>query len=703
MAEGGSDEKPGASTPIVFISYASQDTGVANAITESLERSGVRCWIAPRDVTPGAPYAGQIIHAIDAAAVSVLILSKDAASSPHVLREVERLTSKRRPIVSLRIDQAPLPADFEYFLNTSHWLDASAGDMGRALPKLVAAVQLAVNAAAAMTVEALRSHPTPAVSARTPRLVLVLASVVGFGLLGLAADRLWLAGHRPTASSATTLASSAYVPSAATPAIPEKSVAVLPFVDMSEKKDQEYFSDGLSEELIDLLTKIPNLRVPARTSSFYFKGKQVTVSEIAKTLGVAHVLEGSVRKSGRTLRVTAQLVRADNGYHLWSETYDRALDDIFKVQDEIAGAVVKALKVSLLEREAPNATLTTSTEAYELYMQAGSLLDRGTSDDALTAYADLHKAVSLDPKFARAWATLAFMLSSDSVDWTLVFKPMDSPSQPADTDQNRGASWTHADTDKNWADSWAQARAAARAAAEQAIGSGPDLGISHAAMSKVLSDIDSNWAAADAEIKKARELAPGNAGITMAAARLAMFLGRLPEALGLANVAFAQDPVGYAIGWLGYIQYVSGDLDAAQVSKRREIELYPTETSVHSQYAFVLLARGEPQAALSEFERENAPQFRDVGVPFALDALGRRSDADRAIALAEQKWGNGMAWNIACFYGSRNDSDRAFYWLERAYGQHDGGIHLLKIEPTIRNLQRDPRYRALLHKMNLPE
>jgi TolB-like protein len=704
MAEGGSDEKPSASTPIVFISYASQDTPVANAITEALEHSGVRCWIAPRDVTPGASYAGQIIHAIDAAAASVLILSKDAASSPHVLREVERSTSKRHPIVSLRIDQAPLPADFEYFLNTSHWLDASAGDMGRALPKLVAAVQLAVNAPAAMAVDTPTSHPTPPVSARAlPRLALVLASVVGLGLLGLAVDRLWLSGHRPTATSATTPVSSASVPGAVTPAIPEKSVAVLPFVDMSEKKDQEYFADGLSEELIDLLTKIPNLRVPARTSSFYFKGKQVTVSAIAKALGVAHVLEGSVRKSGRTLRITAQLIRVDSGYHLWSETYDRQVDDIFKVQDEIAGAVVKALKVSLLDGEAPSATLTTSSEAYEFYLQARSLLRSGTSDDALRAYADLQRAVTLDPKFALAWATLAAILSSDGVDWTRVFKPIDSPSQPAEIDQNLGPSWSHGDIDQNWAGSWARARVAAHAAAEQAIRFRPDLGRSHAAMGRVLSDLDWNWAAADVELKKARELAPGNAGITLSGARLAMFLGRVPEALQLANRAFAQDPLGDAVDMLGYLQFIGGDFDGAQVSLRKVIELYPTELGAHERYARVLLARGEPQAALSEFERENAPQFRDVGVPFALDALGRRSEADRAIALAEQKWANGMAWNIACFYGSRNDSDRAFYWLERAYRQHDGGMKLLKIEPTLRNLQRDPRYKALLHKMNLPQ
>jgi TolB-like protein/DNA-binding winged helix-turn-helix (wHTH) protein len=182
-------------------------------------------------------------------------------------------------------------------------------------------------------------------SHRVNRPVLTLSVLIALGLGYFAADKLWFSRRTTSERPVATLASAT---TAATPAVSEKAVAVLPFLDMSERKDQEYFSDGLTEELIDMLTKIPDLRVPAQTSSFYFKGKQVTIADIAKSLRVAHVLEGSVRKSGNHLRITAQLVRADNDYHLWSESYDRQLDDIFKVQDEIAGAVVKALKISLM-------------------------------------------------------------------------------------------------------------------------------------------------------------------------------------------------------------------------------------------------------------------------------------------------------------------------------------------------------------------
>jgi len=237
-----------------------------------------------------------------------------------------------------------------------------------------------------------------------------IALIVALALLlaYLAADRFWLSKPVTAEHPAT----------AATRAVADQSIAVLPFIDMSEKKDQEYFADGMAEEIIGLLSKVPDLHVPARTSSFYFKGKQTTIAEIAKALGVAHVLEGSVRKSGNTVRITAQLVRVDNGYQVWSETFDRQLDDIFKIQDEIAGDVVKSLKASLLEGEAPRTTPTTNTEAYTFYLQALSLSKRGNSADSLTAIEYLRQATRMDPQFALAWALSAQLHTDETVDWT---------------------------------------------------------------------------------------------------------------------------------------------------------------------------------------------------------------------------------------------------------------------------------------------
>jgi TolB-like protein len=360
VIEGGSEGQTADAhfgTHDVFVSYASHDTVVANDISAALEGQGLKCWIAPRDVTPGAHYASEIVHAIDSAKAIVLVLSQRAATSPHVLREIERATSKRHPVVTLRLDQAPLPAEFEYFLNTSQWLDASGGDTAQAMTKLTAAVRRAIDRPA---------NPEPAIaekqSAGTPSrapypagddpllrpIAIVMGSLAIVAIAAFAVYRLWLSEHRAIAPAAPTVSAAAPAVLPAALAIPEKSVAVLPFVDMSEKKDKEYFADGMAEEIIDLLAKVPDLRVPARTSSFYFKGKATKVPDIARELGVAHVLEGSVRQSGSHIRVTAQLVRADTGFSLWSETYDRDLHDVFKVQDEIANAVVQEMQIGLL-------------------------------------------------------------------------------------------------------------------------------------------------------------------------------------------------------------------------------------------------------------------------------------------------------------------------------------------------------------------
>jgi tetratricopeptide (TPR) repeat protein len=240
-------------------------------------------------------------------------------------------------------------------------------------------------------------------------------------------------------------------------------------------------------------------------------------------------------------------------------------------------------------------------------------------------------------------------------------------------------------------------------AAEQAVKLAPNLAESHAAMAQVLAWLDWDWAAADAQLKRALELEPANADIVLFAADMAMDLGRVSEGLELAKRAAALDPLGKASARIAWGQYLSGALEEALASRRKQLELYPTATEAHYQTGLVLLARGESQAALSEFEQETSVPFHDVGLPLALDALERRSDADRAIASAEQKWANIMAYQFACIYASRNDLDRAMYWLERAYRQRDGGLADVKVEPMFKNLMGDARYKALLRKMRLPQ
>jgi len=380
----------------VFISYASQDAAIANTVVGALERAGLRCWIAPRDVVPGALYADEIVRAINESKVVILILSEQAVASSHVGKEIERASSKRRRIIALRTASVTLTRAFEYFLSESQWIDVGAG---RIEAKLVDAVRRHLTPDSAIEPSIPREGLTYGHKSATSRgrwLVIALVAVAAVAVAYFVVERFSRAKHLMTNQAATQNV------------ISDKSVAVLPFTDMSEKKDQEYFADGMAEEIIDLLVNVPELKVPARTSSFYFKGKSITIPEIARELGVAHILEGSVRKSGSHLRVTTQLVSADNGYHLWSETYDRQLEDVFKTQDEIAGAVVAALKLKLAPgQQATSSHRTSNPDAYNQYLLGRQFFEGFTLDGFRRAVDAYRQAIQLDPNYAAAYAELA--------------------------------------------------------------------------------------------------------------------------------------------------------------------------------------------------------------------------------------------------------------------------------------------------------
>jgi eukaryotic-like serine/threonine-protein kinase len=465
----------------------------------------------------------------------------------------------------------------------------------------------------------------------------------------------------------------ATVGAAATNVVSDKSIAVLPFVDMSEHKDQEYFSDGLSEELIDMLTKIPDLRVPARTSSFYFKGKQATIADIAKALGVSHVLEGSVRKSGNILRVTAQLIRADNGYHVWSETYDRKLDDIFQIQDEIAKSVVDELKVSVLGGTIPRATPTANHDAYLLYLQAKELQYRGNSSDSSRKAIDsLHQALKLDPEFSQGWLTLATFLAAD-------YNLFDV--EPHD-----------------------EARALIYSALDHVRKLEPSLQPIHLVLGRVLYEVDWSWQAADAELKQAIELEPGNSEAHRLAGYLATTYGRFDEAIEQSEKAIELDPLqpwNYIAR--GYAAYRSGRLAQAEADFRIALGLAPGSGKFHCLLGAVLIARGQPESALAEMKKESNPRFSHVGMALALHALGQADESDRELRTAEQQFGDEMGYWIAMVYAARRDPDRAFAWLDRSFNVYGEGITWIKGDPLLSSLVEDPRYQALLQKMRLPE
>jgi TolB-like protein/DNA-binding winged helix-turn-helix (wHTH) protein/tetratricopeptide (TPR) repeat protein len=496
-------------------------------------------------------------------------------------------------------------------------------------------------------------------------LVLAAALAIGYPI----ARKLWPSKQATTAGQET---------SAATVGVGEASVAVLPFVDMSDKKDQEYFVDGLSEVLIDRLAMVPGLHVPARVSSFYFKGKQATVPEIAKALGVEHLLEGTVRRAGNTLRITAQLVRVDNGYQVWSETFDRPLADVFKIQDEIAGAVVQVLKLSILNHYVPEAARTTNIEAYTLYFRAHSNVVSNGSADYDAAAEQLRSALTLDPQFAAAWRWLALVTI-----WKF---------EPTAWGSSMRASPTPA------------ACAGARAAADRALELDSTLVQTHRAKGIVLQHCDKNLLAAEGEFRRALELQPGSSDALRSYAWLALADDRSAQALQLAQRALSLDPLNcWNFAALGDVHWTAGRFAEAEAAYREAVELAPTTAGLHALLANILLSTNKTAEAVAEAEREPDAEWRETALLFALDAAGRKSDADRAIAAYELKYADDDPGGIAAFYACRHDTERTIQWLSRFLAKHQDEYHdLPNREACFKNVESDSSYKAWRQKLKLP-
>jgi TolB-like protein/DNA-binding winged helix-turn-helix (wHTH) protein len=483
------------------------------------------------------------------------------------------------------------------------------------------------------------------------RLGLIAVIVLALGAGALFARKYWRANHPATA------------------AVADKSVAVLPFLDLSEKKDEEYFADGMSEELIDLLARMPELHVPARTSSFYFKGKQTTLPAIAKALGVNHVIEGSVRKSGGMLRVTAQLIRVDTGYHIWSETFDRPMTDVFKIQDEIAAAVVGALKVSLLPEASAKPALTTNAAAYSLYLKAKSLQQDGYALDYQAATSYLQQALALDPHFAAGWAALSAAILADY----------------------------------NWHEGYRQENCErARKAAEEAIKLDPTLPDGHSALAPVFSICDWDWKGAEAELKRALDLAPGNATTLRKYSSIAYTFRRYDQALEFAQRAVLRDPLNaWNYSGLSFALGAKGRTGEAVAAARKAIDINPTAAGLHGLLTNALLGNGEPEAALVEVEREPDEGFRHMNYALIYEGLGRNQDADREIAALLKNDPDDAT--VAEIYACRKDIDKAIPILERTVASHNTIDDTPNRLACFKNLEHDPRYQAVLRKLGITE
>jgi adenylate cyclase len=662
--------------PDVFISYASPDIAVADAVCAALEREGVVCWVAPRDVLPGDFYADAIVRAIDDSRAIIIVLSKSAVASPHVLREVERAASKRHPVLTLRIDQVPLPAALEYFLNTSQWLDVSSEGLAGALPKLLTAVRRVIAGAATAhaSIAAADGRGTAAKASRNPvnRMTMALAGLALLAIAGFAADRFWLSARRAGPVSATPVAPvTNSTPAGSPPALaaPEKSIAVLPFVDMSEKKDQEYFSDGLSEELIDLLAHSADLKVIARTSSFQFKGKNEDMRTIGQQLGVSNLLEGSVRTSGRTVRVTAQLIRVSDGSHRWSQSYDRDMRDIFKVQDAIAAAVVTALEATMAGGTQSSEAADANPEAYKAVLRGRFFRQKETREDSERSVAAFQEALRLDPNYALAFAELAGEYN------------------------NRGLS--------GWMPP-KEAYAKAKQAADQAVKIDPQLARAHRVLAAIEYNYARNFALARAETKRAEELDPKNPVSTQTAGIDAMARGEPNEAVPVFGALADRDPLdASARAYFGWVLYWADRLPEAEAAFRGLLELNPGFAGAHCSLSEVLLAERKPDAALAFARQESDEASRLQCTADALWVLGQHPEADALLQQAQTKYGNTQAYGIAESYAARGDKDAAFQWLDRALENGEAQPSLMRSDPSLRSLQADPRFDALLRKMKL--
>jgi TolB-like protein/tetratricopeptide (TPR) repeat protein len=647
--------------PDIFLSYSRDDQGAVRRFADAFEREGFSVWW-DATLNPGEAFDQVIEKALNEAKAVVVLWSRKSVTSRWVRAEATQ-ANDNGTLVPVMIEPCKRPIMFEltHTPDLSHW----KGDPNDpAWRTYVAGVRRVVDkgtpAASVAPVEASR-HKQP-IGAKSLSILVVVVIVAGGVMWALAKH----GDHAPVQRA------SAPDGAAAAAAFPDHSIAVLPFVNMSEDKNNEYFSDGLSEELIDLLTKIPGLQVSAPTSSFYFKGRQATIAEIAHALGVGHVLEGSVRKSGNTLRITAQLVRADNGYEVWSETFDRQLTDVFKIQDEIAGAVVQTLKVSLLQGSAPKAELTTNTDAYTLYLQANSISRSGALNDLHTAISDMQQAVSLDNKFSAAWRGLAVLLVRDL----------------------------------NWhsATPYQESCVPAHIASNKALELEPGSAAGHTVKGILLSVCDWDWSSAETQFKEALRIDPGSTEALSQYSSLAIALNRPAQAVQLAQEAVSRDPLNAALHFqLAFAQSTAGNYAAADSSYRRALALNPNFNGVHASLAYELVADHKPAAALQEANKEPDEEFRQVVLPMVMDALGRKSDADREFSILVSKYPDHEAMVIGEYYACKGQVDESLKWLRRNLALHLGLSDGPPLSTCLRKLGGDPRYRDLRRKMGLPQ
>jgi eukaryotic-like serine/threonine-protein kinase len=627
------------------------DFGLAHLLgTRGVQGAGTPAYMAPEQLR------GEVVDArADVFALAATLFEAAAGKAPFEVKEGRSAAlDEGAPPAPPEGTAAPLASLLYRCLSRD---PAKRPASGQAVAEELLAVQRALDRAR------LEGRVPPA---RTPaprrnlRLALVLAgvgAVVAGGVYRVAKIGL---SSTETAGPATAL-----------PAPP--SVAVLPFADMSPQHDQEYFADGVAEEILNALAQVQGLKVIGRTSSFSFKGKNEDLRTIGQKLGVRALLEGSVRKEGNHLRITAQLVGAEDGSHLWSQIFDRDQAGVFAVQEEIAQAVVGALRMKLLPgMAAPTRGVRTGNpEAYRLYLLGRDLAKRGTLDEWKRALAAHERALALDPEYAPAWAGVAFALRYI---------------------EGLGGEGTSPARRKRALD-----------AADRAIALAPDLPDGYWVRAHGRMAFAYDWQGADADLNRARALSPSDVEVATTSGQLLLVLGRFPEAIDVLRGAAVLDPLS-ARAWerLGIAYTFAGDLERGREALRRSLDVVPEGPLTTLFLVMNLVPAGRPADALAAARRGTMDWLRNFGDALALKDLGRPDEARAALERLIARNADDSAYQIAEVYAWQGEPDRAFAWLERAYSHRDPGLQYTRSDPLLRPLHGDARWKPFLRKLNLP-
>lgn len=662
----------------VFLSYASQDTEAARHLCDGLRASGIEVWFDQSELRGGDLWDRQIRQQIHDCALFVAVISVNTQARLEGYFRLEwrlavertRLMADAKPFLLPVVIDATSDKDAEVpdSFRAVQWTRLPGGQSSSTFVERVARLLSPESAPAPAKPRASVAGLPGAPTASTRWVPLVIAGLVAIAIGYFAIERFMAKRPATAVSSPAARVTGASGQSA----ILDKSIAVLPFADMSEQKDQEYFADGMAEEILNLLVKIPELKVIARTSSFQFKGKSTDLRTIGAMLGAAYVVEGSVRRSGEHFRVTAQLIDTRDGAHHWSETYDRDIGDVIKVQGEVATSLVRALQlevatpVGLLSQPSPR-----SNEAYDIYLRGLHAKEQFNQRGEEEALADFRRALELDSTFVAAAESLAVTLAN------IAFSGYVPPRT-----------------------AWEQARAAS----QTILGLNPKSALAHGLLGIVHVRYDWDWPGADREFTIARGLSPNRPFVLNYAAKLRMALGDWNGAADLVSAASTLDPLdpGFEFG-RGLLYLRMGRTADAERAFRRMLDISPTFEEGHFYLGTTLLLDGKADAALLEMRKETRPAWQMAGLALAYHASQRTAEAAAALARFEAEHANDLAMQIAEVHAFRNEKSQAFTWLERAFAQKDVNLWSIKGDPLLKDLEGDPRYGAFLRKMNLPQ